>query len=73
MNTKNQADRQGAIAAIVADLTKAMRRELATATKTCLNCLHFDEPSEKCKLCNLRPPARVIVSGCPKHEDEIPF
>lgn len=43
--------------------------------ETCLNCLNFDEPNELCKLCNLRPPARVIAFGCDQFADtdEIPF
>lgn len=42
--------------------------------QSCLNCENFDEKNELCKLCNLRPPARVIAYGCPQWEyDEIPF
>lgn len=41
--------------------------------RTCVSCLHFDEPTELCKLCNLRPPARVIANACPQYRDEIPF
>jgi recombinational DNA repair protein RecR len=75
MNTKEHKDRQGAIAEVVTALTKAVRNELDRATRTCLNCQNFDEKSELCKFnsYNQRPPARVIVTGCPSHEDEIPF
>lgn len=70
----NTNDRHAVVAVMVTDLTKAMREELDRATKTCLNCMHFDEPNEQCrKYDNQRPPARVIASGCPGHEDEIPF
>lgn len=43
--------------------------------KSCINCDHFDEPKENCRLFKSRPPARVICFGCPKWEDkdEIPF
>ena len=66
-------DRNGAVACIVSDLTKAMRAELDRATRTCLNCTQFNEATELCGRCNMRPPARIIVSGCDQHEDEIPF
>lgn len=42
--------------------------------QNCLNCLHFNEEKEICKLYYLRPPAKVIAYGCPLWEDiEIPF
>lgn len=43
--------------------------------RNCLNCLHFTEATEQCKLWQSRPPARVIAFGCPSHHDiqEIPF
>jgi hypothetical protein len=40
--------------------------------QTCLTCIHFIEVKEICKLCNQRPPARIIVYGC-KEYDYIPF
>lgn len=37
--------------------------------RSCLNCSHFAEGSgELCTLAGARPPARVIVHGCPSHE-----
>ena len=43
--------------------------------RSCINCFNFKETSEICILANQRPPARVIVFGCPKWEDKdiIPF
>lgn len=43
--------------------------------QSCINCKHFTEATELCKLANMRPPARVICYGCPQYEDkqEIPF
>lgn len=45
------------------------------ATKSCINCTHFDEPTETCKLFNARPPARVIALSCERYDDvdSIPF
>lgn len=40
---------------------------------TCANCGHYDHKQEICKLASSRPPARVIVKGCPSWEDDIPF
>lgn len=41
--------------------------------RTCLNCEHFDEPKEWCKVWKAKPPAKVIVIGCEEHSDTIPF
>lgn len=43
--------------------------------KNCLNCTNFNLKTEICKLANQRPPAKVIVYGCPSHDDVgvIPF
>lgn len=79
MNTKPNPnnvileDRNGAVAVMVQNLTAAMREELDRATRTCLNCEHFDEPNELCRKWDARPPARIIATGCADHQDEIPF
>lgn len=60
---------------------KGMAREIGTVvseyldrqTKTCLNCEHFDEPNEICRMVGKRPPARIIAMGCEYHDDIIPF
>lgn len=43
--------------------------------KNCLNCIHFTEGLEYCKLWKAKPPARIIAYSCPQHEDveSIPF
>jgi recombinational DNA repair protein RecR len=43
--------------------------------KNCITCQNFDEEKELCKLCNQRPPAKVIAYGCPQYDDieNIPF
>lgn len=79
MNTKPNPnnviidDRNGTVAVMVSELTKAMRTEIDRATRTCLNCEYFDEPNELCGKWNARPPARIIATGCADHQDDIPF
>lgn len=74
MSIKTDNDRVLAVSQIVTKLTKAMKGELDRSTRTCINCLHFDEPNEACRQYdNQRPPARIIALGCDGHEDEIPF
>lgn len=63
---------------VVRQITDVLAKELGPvierSTRTCINCLHFDEPNEICKKYdNQRPPARIIALGCDGHEDEIPF
>ena len=43
--------------------------------QNCLNCLNFRVETEICGLCNMRPPAKIIVYGCDLYEDkeDIPF
>jgi hypothetical protein len=45
--------------------------------KTCENCKFMSEGNAPahCSLYNIVPPARVILAGCPSHQDkeEIPF
>lgn len=73
-NVGTTIDRQSFISGVVSDLRKAVREELDRSTRTCINCLHFDEPAEVCRRYdNQRPPARIIATGCDGHEDEIPF
>ncbi len=58
-------------------ITKAIRETLLKEKpiyQNCLNCENFDHATEFCKLANQRPPAKIIVYGCPKWEyDAIPF
>lgn len=41
--------------------------------RTCLNCDNWITGNETCSLAGKRPPAKVIVTGCEKHTDIIPF
>ncbi len=43
--------------------------------RNCLNCEHFTEEQELCRLWKAKPPARVICYGCKDHCDvgTIPF
>lgn len=37
--------------------------------RNCLTCMAFNEKDEICKTYARRPPARVIVFGCPSYDD----
>jgi hypothetical protein len=46
--------------------------------RSCLNCEHWIKEGaplnpETCGLYKSRPPARIIVTGCESHSDNIPF
>ena len=42
--------------------------------RTCINCENFNiDGGELCTLWRSRPPAKVIVYGCDKWQEEIPF
>lgn len=43
--------------------------------RSCINCINFNQRQELCWLVKQKPPAKVIVFGCPKWEDkdQIPF
>ena len=44
------------------------------AIRSCINCDHFTEATEGCEIAGgARPPAKVIVLGCGKWSDAIPF
>lgn len=58
----------------LADVAKnAFVNELTKATRTCLNCDHFDETKELCNKFGQRPPARIIAFGCEHYVDRVPF
>ena len=65
--------RQAAIIEMAKELAAELEPLVARATRTCINCEHFDEKPELCRLAGQRPPARVIATGCEKHLDQIPF
>ncbi len=49
-----------------------------TLTRTCINCLNWSQnPANEyqyiCLLNNQPPPPRIIIVGCDKHTDIIPF
>ena len=46
--------------------------------KSCYNCEHWLEgpPYDRLQICGkhkMRPPTRIIVSGCDDHSDNLPF
>lgn len=63
------------IRGMIAELTEDFRIALDSATRTCVNCMHFDEIKEECSLVGTRPPAKVIASGCNvwEHDGTVPF
>lgn len=66
-------ERERAIALALRGFGSDVARAIVTSMETCLNCTHFDEPSEVCKLAQQRPPARVIAHGCPMFDPVPPF
>lgn len=72
---KSPSHRADAVTELTTKLAAMFQTHIDNATKTCLNCEHFFEKDELCRFngINQRPPARVIVTGCPAHQDEIPF
>ncbi len=57
-------------AALVALFGRAFSIAIETQAwnRTCLNCQWFNEQTEICAKFAKRPPARVIVTGCPQYE-----
>lgn len=57
------------------EIMKVVRSILEQKTQHCVNCIHWAENEEMCKMFKARPPAYVIVTGCPQHmhNDDIPF
>lgn len=41
--------------------------------KTCLNCDYWDESNSRCAKYNQLPPPKIILHGCPEHQDELNF
>jgi hypothetical protein len=72
MNTKLD-DRVGIVHTMTTELSVIIKGHLDRATRSCINCSMFDEPSETCVRFKIKPPARIIAFGCINHEDQIPF
>lgn len=52
------------VRALVTDAVDEIVKAELPLQRSCLDCAHFDEPSERCKVADARPPARVIAFGC---------
>ena len=59
----------------LAETRDLLHRELirTDVVTSCLNCECFDKKTEQCLEFNQRPPAEVIVFGCPEWIQAIPF
>lgn len=57
-------------AQVVAD---AIVPKLDAMTRHCANCDHMQVATEVCKIAGERPPLKVLVVGCPRWEEQIPF
>lgn len=57
--------------------SKLIRDEVALLvdrkSRNCLNCMHFDDATQMCRLANAIPPPKVAVNGCEMWDEEIPF
>jgi len=72
-NIRRMPDRQVMFKSLADLIQPAIIDALEKATKSCVTCDNFDQAGEKCKLNNLRPPARIIAFGCECFQDDIPF
>lgn len=53
---------------------EALQTVCVRAHPSCLWCKHFVEREELCGMAGMRPPARVLVLGCPAYvPDDVPF
>lgn len=71
-------DRIALIEGVAAYLENAVAVALDAATKTCLNCEHFDagpadRSKEVCGLNGLTPPPSIAARGCDRWSEQIPF
>jgi hypothetical protein len=70
---RSTPERERNIAIALQSCASQVARGIVDALQTCVNCQHFDEGVEVCKLAGQRPPARVIAHGCPSHAPAVPF
>ncbi len=66
-------DRDMSVNELALQIDRATKEKLRKLMQHCTNCDHFDLANEICTLCDVRPPAIVIVEGCPKWVELIPF
>lgn len=77
----NLENRSGTIKTIrmltINEWSKLIRDEVALLvdrkSRNCLNCMHFDDATQMCRLANAIPPPKVAVNGCEMWDEEIPF
>jgi len=71
-------DRGALIKGVGEYLSDAIKKALDEATRTCLNCEHFqpgpeDRSRETCGLNGLTPPPSIAARGCESYFDKVPF
>ena len=73
MTDNQQASKMRAnpVAAIAEDLGTYLWRK--GYGRNCVNCDNWKSKEQQCGLWNALPPAEVIVTGCEKHTDLVPF
>lgn len=59
----------------VEQIRPQLEQVFKNATKTCLNCVYFDEPTVMCKLYQRVPPPRIVAFGCVDFVDgfDVPY
>jgi hypothetical protein len=73
MSSERPASRMEIIEALAEIAKQSFADELTKVVRSCLNCDHFDEPSELCKKYGGRPPAKIIAFGCNGYDEKVPF
>jgi multimeric flavodoxin WrbA len=67
----NPADRKHVRERLYLELMDLFLRE--RKFHTCVSCSNFEAATEVCRLAGQRPPAEVIVLGCPSYVSAPPF
>jgi hypothetical protein len=69
----NKLDHEKYMRDLADNLVTKVHRDFDALRKNCVTCEFFDDKQELCTIFKARPPATVIVKGCDRYENEIPF